>query len=1013
MKQTELFCMIFALASFLSAALAGSEQPPADVAASARDFRKPGQPVVPVDDTTVLCEAEEFRVDRPGWTPRRWGSNYYAATLANTFMSRKAYLGAPAQSEPTAATIDVTVPKAGRYLALVRYEAAYRFETQFRLKIEQNGQVKLDRLYGARDNVKIWPWRQGLKKEVCWGWGAVENVVWEGHDAYVDLAAGAAKITLSAAAQPTPAARRNVDVVMLTSDEAQVKRRIAKENYLPLDGMLTQAGDVYLRVRALPGGAPVSLTVPNGREHSPYWVHLRTWKPRTLTSAAADWVEVGSLLDTLNDGQWTLTARPGAGGALNYQVEAGVRLADGRIKSIATFESKAPVLELAYDADTRYSARLRRQSDVLYDLLAYLKQHPVPGRAPRRTLIVCYTFDPRPADTKYTAALNEFIAMMGLTGLRKGAAIPNGYADVRSLSDAALTKKCEAWKAAGEAENMAVISMGDEIGLPRPPRNDHPGFRAYLKALGVKPADVDPNAGDDWNKITYSASPKAAAANPGLYYYAKRYDYHWGIQSLKTRTDILRRFLPNAGIGANYSPHHGAAYLGETHKWVTLFREGGMTMPWSEDYIWQVPVCSQQINFLGLDLFRAGIAGKPGAKIHYYVMPHWPGNTVDSWRRQFYGDLAHGMKIVNLFEFRPVQAAYTENHVSLPEMFLAVRRAFYELGDFEDIIQDGRVDPGVAGLWFGETGDIWNNARDPFAAGKRTLYCAIRHQQLTVDVAVEADAPADGLKSCKVLYLCEQNVSRAASKAIAAWVTAGGRVLATAGAGQLDELNRPNETLIALFGVRQQKLETPETSAVRYVKQDLPFAQAADTVTIQWDGRDAAFPVFGAVSRIKAEGADVRATFKDGSPAVTIKKTGRGAAVYCAFLPGLSYFKPAVPLRPVDRGSTDDAMAHIIPTEFDPAVRRLIGLPADGVARPVECSEPLVAAGIVRAKQGVLIPLVNWSAAPVKALTVTINAIVPTGKISLASGAPVRVARQNGVLTLTLDLDVADALVLR
>ena len=91
-------------------------------------------------------------------------------------------------------------------------------------------------------------------------------------------------------------------------------------------------------------------------------------------------------------------------------------------------------------------------------------------------------------------------------------------------------------------------------------------------------------------------------------------------------------------------------------------------MPWAEDYIFQVPVGSQQMNFLSLDLFRAGIRNNPQAKIHFYVMPHWPGNTPASWRRQFYGDLAHGAKIFNLFEFRPVQAAYTENHCSSPEM---------------------------------------------------------------------------------------------------------------------------------------------------------------------------------------------------------------------------------------------------------------------------------------------------------------------------------------------------------
>ena len=48
----------------------------------------------------------------------------------------------------------------------------------------------------------------------------------------------------------------------------------------------------------------------------------------------------------------------------------------------------------------------------------------------------------------------------------------------------------------------------------------------------------------------------------------------------------------------------------------------------------------------------ANLENKPEAKIHYYVMPHWPGNTPDSWRRQFYGDLAHGMKIVVVYNIK-------------------------------------------------------------------------------------------------------------------------------------------------------------------------------------------------------------------------------------------------------------------------------------------------------------------------------------------------------------------------
>src|SRR5437667_199138 len=72
---------------------------------AAQAYRKAGQPVNPVTDSTIVCEAEEFQVMRPGWEAKAWGSNYYAATLANSFLSRKAYLGAPEQCERSVAMI--------------------------------------------------------------------------------------------------------------------------------------------------------------------------------------------------------------------------------------------------------------------------------------------------------------------------------------------------------------------------------------------------------------------------------------------------------------------------------------------------------------------------------------------------------------------------------------------------------------------------------------------------------------------------------------------------------------------------------------------------------------------------------------------------------------------------------------------------------------------------------------------------------------------------------------------
>jgi hypothetical protein len=991
-----------------------------DTATAAQAFRQGKEPVLPVSDTTVIAEAEEFQVLTPGWQARNYGTNYFCATFANSFLSRKAYLGAPEQCERSVAAIEVQVPKAGRYLALVRFESCYRFETQFRLQVEQNGKKRLDRLYGARDNVKIWAFREKLKKEVAWSWGAGENIVWEGHDAHVDLDAGTTKLVLIAEKQPGHAARRNVDLVMLTSDEAQVKMRIEKENYLPLDGMLTQAGDVYLKLHNHKDGSAVTLTVPNGTEHSPYWVHLRNWKPQTVQAEpgqSSAWVEVGSLLDTLSDGQWNLTAT--GKGKLHFALEFGAREAAGKIETIKRFEDLSGGVTLAYDADTRYRRRIRLADDVLYDLVDYLKKHPVEGVAPKRTLVYGYTFSPKPGDARYNAALDEFIKLIGATALGRNAVedltdqgLVRGYIDVRGVPTNKLEAHCQKLRAEGRADKIAVVSLGDEIGLAQPAAKDHDGFRAWLRARQIAPNQVDPTAGSDYDKLTYSLDPATAKTKPGLYYYSRLYAYRYGIRQLKERTDLLRKYLPNAGIGANFSPHHGHMYLGDTHHWISVFREGGMTMPWGEDYIFQVPVGTQQMNSIMVDMFRAAVRDKPGAKIHYYVMPHTPNNTVNSWRRQFYGDIAHGVRVFNLFEFRPVQAAYTENHVNDPAMYQAVRRGLHELGKFEDIVQDGRVRPGVAALWCSEAGDVWHDHRAPFDAALRTLYIAIRHAQVPLDFVTEGD----DLKGYKFLYLTDQHVSTAASQAIAAWVRSGGRLCATAGGGMFDEFDLPNRVLRELLGVEQTELEEVKGEPVRFEKQDLPFARALTTLswrTAFWQGE---MDVVGVRSRVNVKEAKVSQKFADGLPAILVREAGKGSATYCAFLPGLSYFKPAMPRRPMDRGATDDSMTHFLPHAFDEGAFNLIATIADEDL-PVVCSREHVETTVIQAKQGVVIPLINWRnpklGQGVRSLTVTVNFTVPTANVTLASGRPVRVERKDGKIVFTLDLDVADALIVR
>ena len=154
--------------------------------------------------------------------------------------------------------------------------------------------------------------------------------------------------------------------------------RIEKERYLPLDGMLTQAGDVFVKVTnrsdaELTFGSARAVGGGNWQQHSPYWVHLRNWPKVDIKVApgkTSDWVEVGGTMDTLNDGQWNFN------GNGKYRVEFALKGANGKLSALSSFTDEGDLL-LAGEADTRYSRRLRRRERVLYDLLAEVKKEPL------------------------------------------------------------------------------------------------------------------------------------------------------------------------------------------------------------------------------------------------------------------------------------------------------------------------------------------------------------------------------------------------------------------------------------------------------------------------------------------------------------------------------------------------------------------------------------------------------------------------------------------------------------
>lgn len=164
-----------------------------------------------------------------------------------------------------------------------------------------------------------------------------------------------------------------------------------------------------------------------------------------------------------------------------------------------------------------------------------------------------------------------------------------------------------------------------------------------------------------------------------------------------------------------------------------------------------------------------------------------------------------------------------------------------------------------------------------------------------------------------------RHVSDAAAAALTKWVHAGGTLLATAGAGMQNELNSTNTAMAELLGVDGQAMIEPLDASIQFIKQDVRFSKPLAHVL--WNGSGGATTAPALAARHVFEprtGTVVTARFDDAaaSPASTELMVGKGRSLYHGWHPGFSYFLPAIPLRPADRGGTDRAFTHFVPSNF-------------------------------------------------------------------------------------------------
>jgi hypothetical protein len=1062
----------------------------------------------------LMVEAEDFEVRSPGWKVMPYRDNYYCGTFAVTFLSRMGCLGAPEQMDPgkkAVAEKTIDIPYADAYDLLARYEQPFQFSVEFTVEVEQGGKVVASFPCGRLADPKIWGLNNHQRKPMeRFSWSGTDNIVWQ-QPGTVKLAAGPATLRLIATAQMDGdkerenAARRHVDVICLTNDKAGIEAQ-KKANYLEFDGWLVQDGDLFVRfTNPADGFGPlIPIVAPYDQgQHSPYYVHIRDWSRTQVLKAGrvvsptkyqiagprservkADqlmpvieapkgeipdeqyykpgektgWVPLGNVLDALNYSQWYPQVQyKGKAEGVYLRLEFGIPDGKGGIKVVKDITVKGPAAamspacfdipgcanpnpELTATLSKKYwLPTIRTQNEVLEWLNAEVAKFPKVGSVPKR--MPFYNI------MGFSSALSAFpeakqlaIALGDNTSID---AVGKKRELVAHWSDPSLdwVKKQEASRKGG-FDDLAIVSYGDEIHLPPVPLTDSE-FAAWLKeravAFGEKIEFIAPKA------RMAPAEIDAMKKHP-LYYYSQIAAKEKGGKPFAEGT----AYYKSKGVltGANYSPH--ANYLVSEIDYIRPFKQRAMSMPWTEDYAWQIAEFSPQVvGYLASGL-RAG-AKYDNLPIHMYVMPHSPGQIPSEFRQSFYTSVAHGARIINYFCATPSAVGNTENYVDSYDlgMWKQIHRCTHEAGIFEDYVVDGSVRPAKVGLLLSSVDELVTGVNNFSLAmhnnERKAIYYALRHSQVPVDFLSEDDVIEGRAKDYSLIYITQQYVHSHCIDSLQKWCETGGTVVALCGGGFFNEFQKVNPATAKLYGANGLKITVDPNLVSKYLlkenvpflsKHDLPLYEPIDRVNWNLAGLPKVDPdpnpspshIFNVPVIVWKQSLDVTdgktiGKFKDGSPAVVSKTHGKGKAILFGFLPGQAYLKSAMPVRPVDRGANPDGFNHFLPNAMNQHLRaRLVDDLLPGVtgrdARPVITTDGLVETTCIDtpAKNGVparlAVPMVNWSGGEITALTITIRGVEKVSRVRSIERGELKFTQLKGAIQIAMQFDVADMLLI-
>ncbi len=554
----------------------------------------------------------------------------------------------------------------------------------------------------------------------------------------------------------------------------------------------------------------------------------------------------------------------------------------------------------------------------------------------------------------------------------------------------------------GVKERFYYVSFGDEIGLPHIDAKDPKlvgEFRSFLKSRKVDPKDLGVASLDEAVPLpnftpdalagvglmpTKDAEGKPAmptgtdaAKYKALFWWTHQFVIEQGCKEFR---EVTEKMTPMAGPGFKTSANLGGMhpfYWMHQASFIESFKNGAMTLAWSEDYDYTQPEASRLcVEFLGAYL-------RAGAKYHdtpmqMYIMPHYPGNSGRHLIQNVISLWGQGVKDIDWFCNSP-DAWTTENYIHSRggiETGRAMRLAAGMAGNIEDALLPARTRQGKVAILLSEASDMWevegkgqyavepgSTATNAYQEERKAVWYALRKAGYQVDLLTENDVADGRLKPYKAIYLVGQNLDTRCVTPIKDWVTGGGTLVMTAGAARKDQYDQPLVSMDALVGRTATVKSANRYKGALRAKMELPFVPALGKVKSEKG-------VFE--SRVTREdfeaaaGAATVASFEGAGPAVVKAKTGMGSGYYIGTLPGQAMLFAGIPKRPQGKGGADNNPVHIEPETLDATAAGLLldPLTAADIKPDVITGSPMIVADILDGPKATVITVNRLSNTP-------------------------------------------------